>query len=55
MKVYQINELKFKQRSELLEQLLAFMYSQLSYFMQGCDFMKDLEPYMRTLSSKAGV
>lgn len=41
-----------KQRSAILEQLLAFMYSQMSYFMQGADVMKDLEPSMRSLSAK---
>lgn len=48
--VYQINNLKMKQRTAILEQLLAFLYAQMSYFMQGCDMMKDLEPFMRELS-----
>ena len=34
----------------VLEQVLAFMYAEMSYFMQGADLMKDLEPFMRDLS-----
>eukprot|EP00051_Salpingoeca_urceolata_P029342 m.489618 g.489618 ORF g.489618 m.489618 type:complete len:666 (-) comp26930_c0_seq1:75-2072(-) len=46
--------LKNKARLELGEKLLAYMYSQFSYFLQGWDLLKDLEPYMKSVAEQLG-
>lgn len=54
-KAFQINILKTRERAELVEKVLAYMYSQYTFFLQGNDLVKDLEPYMRTLSAQVCV
>ncbi|CAI2170724.1 1787_t:CDS:10 [Funneliformis geosporum] len=45
--VVKINELEAKKKFEFMEYILALMFTESSFYHQGYDIMKDLEPHMK--------
>lgn len=50
--VFQINVVQSKERHEVLNTMLAFMYAQFNYFHQGYDLLNDLNPTFKKLGSQ---
>jgi Arf-GAP/coiled-coil/ANK repeat/PH domain-containing protein len=50
----ELNDFQYRKRSDLIENVLAYMYTQFSFFHQAYDVMKDIEPAMRELTTKLG-
>ncbi|XP_058890314.1 arf-GAP with coiled-coil, ANK repeat and PH domain-containing protein 2-like isoform X3 [Acipenser ruthenus] len=50
--VLQINVLQSKRRSEILKSMLSFMYAHLTFFHQGYDLFRDLQPLMKQLGGQ---
>ncbi|XP_030842353.1 arf-GAP with coiled-coil, ANK repeat and PH domain-containing protein 2 isoform X2 [Strongylocentrotus purpuratus] len=50
--VFQINIVQSKERHEVLNTLLSFMHAQFTFFHQGYDLMKDLNPTFKELGNK---
>ncbi|XP_054768596.1 arf-GAP with coiled-coil, ANK repeat and PH domain-containing protein 2-like [Lytechinus pictus] len=50
--VFQINIVQSKERHEVLNTLLSFMHAQFTFFHQGYDLLKDLNPTFKELGNK---
>lgn len=48
----QINELQSKERQDVLNSLMSFMNAQYTFFHQGFDLLKDLQPTCKELGNK---
>lgn len=52
---FQINVAQTQERAEIAEKVLAYMSANLSYFLQGYDALKDLEPYMKAQGQRVSA
>ncbi|XP_041062232.1 arf-GAP with coiled-coil, ANK repeat and PH domain-containing protein 3-like isoform X3 [Carcharodon carcharias] len=50
--VLQINVLQAKKKFEILDAMLSFMHAQYTFFQQGYDLLKELDPYMKKLATE---
>ncbi|KAK9760597.1 hypothetical protein K7432_015231 [Basidiobolus ranarum] len=50
--INKINHIGTQKKLEFMESLLALMYGQYAFFHQGYELIKDLDPYMRDLTSQ---
>nr|NP_001072017.1 zinc finger protein [Ciona intestinalis]BAE93283.1 zinc finger protein [Ciona intestinalis] len=50
--VYQINMLHKKKKFQSVDKILSYMHALFTFFHQGYDLLKDLEPYMKSVSGQ---
>ncbi|XP_058160671.1 arf-GAP with coiled-coil, ANK repeat and PH domain-containing protein 3 [Dasypus novemcinctus] len=50
--VLQINVLQGRKKFEILDSMLSFMHAQHSFFQQGHDLLRQLDPYMKKLAAE---
>ncbi|KAM6931773.1 arf-GAP with coiled-coil, ANK repeat and PH domain-containing protein 2 isoform 2-T2 [Lycodopsis pacificus] len=49
----QLNTFKTQQRVDVLNSMFSFVHAQSTFFHQGADLLRDLEPSMRTMAAQA--
>ncbi|XP_038061593.1 arf-GAP with coiled-coil, ANK repeat and PH domain-containing protein 2-like isoform X2 [Patiria miniata] len=53
--VFQVKLVQSKERHEVLNTMLSFMHSQFTFFHQGFDLMKDLQPSLKELGTQLQI